>query len=57
MKAFDAFILLNHKGPNYQDERIIQEWKIFKDIIEKSPADTEGHNKHVVSLRNTLLKE
>jgi hypothetical protein len=35
----------------------MKEWKIFKALIEQSPADTDGHNKHVVGLRNTLLKE
>jgi hypothetical protein len=35
----------------------MHEWRMFKTLIEKSPADTDGHNKHVINLRNTLLKE
>ena len=35
----------------------MNQWNTFKEIIQKAPTDTQGHNKHVNQLRNALLKE
>jgi hypothetical protein len=57
LSAFDQFVTANHKGVDPQDRRIVSEWTTFKEIIDKSPGDTQSHNKHVSALRNKLLKE